>query len=54
MPWLIALGALGILGFKVVSDETEDVVNSTAPNLAVLAALGIAGFAVWQLSKGAK
>ena len=54
MPLIIAAGALGLLGIKLFSDEAEDVVNSTAPNLAVLAALGIAGFAIWQLSKRVK
>ncbi len=48
MPILVAAGALAILGFKIVSDEVEDTVTSTVPNLALLAALGLAGWLLWQ------
>ena len=48
MPLVIAAGALAILGIKIVSDEVEETVVSTAPNLALFAALGLAGWLLWQ------
>jgi len=54
MPLLLApLALLGVGGlvWKTVTDDTADAVERTAPNLAVLAALALAGYAVWHASR---
>ena len=47
----IAAGALGILGFKVFSDEAQDTAQNTLPLLVVS---GVAGFLIWQQFRKAK
>lgn len=50
IPILAVLGVGGLV-FKTVTDEVEDTVNSTAPNLVMLAGVAIAGYAVWSLAR---
>lgn len=49
--WALTIGSTGTLIFKSATDDTSDLIDRATPNLAVLAALGIAGFVVYKTLK---
>ena len=55
MPLILAgIAALGVGGlvFKTVADETEQVATRAGPQIALVMALALAGFVVFQTLKG--
>lgn len=51
MPWVVAVLALAVLGFKVGADEFDETVRNTGPNLIAIGALALAGLVILRASR---